>query len=262
MPSQTGKEIRLSRVVGDGPPSLIVSADRGLALGPTPGLVDMRSGLEEMIGVGVDAITLSPGEASRQVDFFKGKRAPSLLVRSDWTNADRDGSFPLPRKETTHVSVSGAEHASYLGACGLVVTFFVGYVDDGDEADNLESVSNQASECSRCGMPLIAEARPFGERISEGNYSDSLKMAARMALEAGSDAVMVPASQELGCTGDIVEASGDAPVLLVLKERAEDDVLVRGLEAGVGGIVLAGSCLEEGIHAEIERVRNIMEGCM
>jgi DhnA family fructose-bisphosphate aldolase class Ia len=260
MSQQTGKEIRLSKVIEPDAVSLIVNADRGLALGPTAGLVEMRSGLESIAEAGVEAITLSPGEAARNTEIFRGKRAPALLVRSDWTNFERDSSFPLPRKETTHVLVAEADHAAYLGACGLVATFFVGYRDDRDEADNLESISRLAAGCFQFGMPLLAEAKPFGERVSERNYVDSLKMAARMALEAGSDAVICPYPGDASSVGDIIEASGGAPVLLLV-EDVDGKVIADCIDSGISGLVLSGAAVGEGAASAIGEVRQIMEGC-
>ena len=257
MPSQMGKEIRMSKILHPEGPAIIVAADQGLSMGALAGLEDIESGLRKVIAAGVDALILSPGQAGREAHLFKGKQAPALLVRSDWSNVARDESFPLPRKEMAHVSVSGARHAAFLGACGVVASFYVGYRDDEDEADNLEAVSKLAAECLQYGMPLLVESIPFGDRITEHNYVDSAKMAARMSLEAGADAVITPYTGSQSSMKEIVVASGAAPVLLLLDDKDEGGV-AKALRAGVKGVVMGGSIFRKDASASIKDIRELV----
>ncbi len=239
MSSQVGKDIRLSKILDPaGKPAVMVKADQGLAMGPVEGLEDMELALKAIIDAGVEGIVLGPGQAGREIHLFKGKEAPALLVRSDWSNVKRDDSFPLPRKSMTHVSIAGARHAAFLGAHGIVASFFVGYGDDQDEADNLEAISHQATECFQYGLPLFVEAIPLGERITQHNYADSLKMAGRMSLEVGADALIIPNPGVESAIADVVDSSGSAPVFLLVKEGEGGEIITESVKAGVRGFVL------------------------
>ncbi len=255
-----GKDLRLSKILDpDAPPAVIAKADQGLALGPVQGLEDMASGLKRLVSAGVDGVIVSPGQVGRHVDLFRGKRAPALLVRCDWTNAGRREGFPLPMKDMAHVPVSGARHAAFLGAHAAVATFYVGYKDDRDEADNLEALSTLAAECFEYGLPFLAEAIPFGERITEHNYVDSAKMACRMSLEAGADGVIVPYTRTTQAMSEVVEASGKAPVLLLVGEDVGLGEVRSSSKAGVSGVVLEEHFLRTDVCAAVTEIRSALD---
>jgi DhnA family fructose-bisphosphate aldolase class Ia len=257
MTSQVGKAIRLSKILDPkGGPALLLRADVGLALGPVAGLEDMESALRSAVSAGVDGVVLGPGQAGRHIDLFKGRNGPSLLVRSDWSNAGRGGDHPLPRNTTTHVTISGARHAAFLGAHGVVCTFYVGYRDDVDEADNFESVSGLAAECFDYGLPLLVEAIPFGERITEHNRVDSIKMAGRMSLEAGADAIIVPYTGSRSTMSEVVESSGHAPVLLLVE--GDEGAIKPSINAGVRGVLVAEYAFASGLGPALESIHKAL----
>jgi DhnA family fructose-bisphosphate aldolase class Ia len=193
------------------------------------------------------------------VHLFRGKSAPAMLVRSDWSNVRRDGNFPLPWKRMTHVTVAGARHAAFLGAHAVVASFFVGYKDDQDEADNIEALSHLGAECFEFGLPLLAEAVPVGERITDHNFVASAKMAGRMSLEAGADAIAVPFTGSRATMKEVVDSSGEAPVMLISSGMDEREIK-SSLKAGVSGIVLDGNVFRKGVGTAIEGVKTIVEG--
>lgn len=238
--------------------AVVVKADQGLALGPVQGLEDMGVGLRDLVSSEVDGVLLSPGEAGRHIGLFKGKRAPALLIRSDWSNAARGSDFPLPRESITRARVAGARHGAFLGAHALVATFFVGHKEDQDEADNLEAVSHLAAECLEYGLPLIVEAIPLGERITDHNYQDSIKMAGRMSLEAGADGIIVPYGGSPSIMEEIVDSSGDAPVLLLLEKGLDEAAIAAS--PGAKGVVLGGWVMEGPLGDNIQRTRAALAG--
>ena len=259
MSSQMGKEIRLSKFLDPSvPAAIVVKADQGLAVGPIAGLEDMESGLAAIIAAGVDGVLLSPGQAGRQAHLFKGRRAPALLVRSDWSNVARTESFPLPWKRMTHVAVAGARHAAFLGAQGIVASFYVGYRDDEDEADNLEAISQLAAECFQYGLPLLVEALPVGERVTQHNYVDSLKMSGRMSLEAGADGIIVPYAGARSSMREVVEAAGAAPVLLLVADVMDAKSVSESVRAGVRGVVIGGAAFGEGGQSSIRELSKLL----
>ena len=258
MSSQVGKAIRLSKILDPkGGPAVLLRADGGLALGPVPGLEDIESALRAAILAGVDGIVLGPGQAGRHIEHFRGRAGPGLIIRSDWSNAGRGETFPLPRKTTTHVPVSGARHASFLGGQAVICTFYVGYRDDLDEADNLEAVSGLAAECFDRGLPLLVEAIPFGERITQHNRVDSIKMAGRMSLEAGADAIIVPYTGSKSTMSEIVESSGESPVILLL-EGEDTQAVKRSIRAGVQGVMVGEYAFASGVKPALESIRQAL----
>jgi len=260
MTSQMGKEIRMSKIVDpEGGPAVIIRADDGLSLGPVDGLEVMEDGLKRAIAAGVDGLVLGPGQAAMMAHLFRGKSAPTLLVRSDWSNAQRGEDFPLPRKRMTHVIVAGAEHAVFLGAHAIVASFFVGYRDDQDEADNIETLSSLGAECFECGLPLLVEAVPSGERITEKNFVDSVKMAGRMSLEAGADAIAVPFTGSGARMREVVKSSGGAPVFLV-SEEPDPRAIKASLKAGVSGIILGAEVFGGDVAAAVTAARSSSKG--
>ncbi|MBU7004871.1 MAG: hypothetical protein HXS50_04840 [Theionarchaea archaeon] len=260
MTSQMGKDIRMSKIIDPvGRPAIIVKADEGLAVGPVEGLEEIEEGLRSAIAAGVDGMVLGPGQASRNAHLFRGKTAPAMLVRADWSNFGRNEKFPLPWKRMTHVTVAGAKHAAFLGAHAVVASFFVGYRDDLDEANNIESLSHLGAECFEYGLPLVAEAVPVGERITDHNFVDSAKMAGRMSLEAGADAIAVPFTGSRATMKEVVDSSGEAPVLLISNGSNEQEI-VASLKAGVSGIMLDAVVFRGGVGATIEGIKTIVEG--
>jgi DhnA family fructose-bisphosphate aldolase class Ia len=260
MTSQMGKEIRISKLIDpEGRPAIVVKADEGLSVGPVEGLEKIEEGLRSAIDAGVDGMVLGPGQASRMAHLFRGKAAPAMLVRSDWSNVRRDKTFPLPWKRMTHVTVAGARHAAFLGAHAVVASFFVGYRDDQDEADNIEALSRLGADCFEYGLPLLAEAVPIGERITDHNFVDSAKMAGRMSLEAGADAIAVPFTGSKATMKEVVDSSGEAPVFLITN-GPEGREIKSSLKAGISGIMLDSKVFRGGVEKAIEGVKDIVEG--
>ena len=260
MTSHMGKEIRLSKIIDpEGSVAVMVKADEGLSVGPVGGLEKIEGGLKRAIDAGVDGLVLGPGQASRMAHLFRGKTAPALLVRSDWSNVGRGEDFPLPWKRMTHVSVAGARHAAFLGAHAIVASFFVGYRDDQDEADNIEVLSRLGAECFEFGLPLLAEAIPTGDRITDKNYVDSVKMAGRMSLEAGADAIAVPFTGSRATMKEVVDSSGDAPVLLISGEQ-EDKAIKASLRAGARGVLLGAEVFGGDLEVTVSGIRKVGKG--
>jgi len=244
--SSPGKAFRLSDFIDpkDGK-AVILAADRGLMLGPTIGLADLEKTIRIAATSGVDAVVLSPGKVGGMVHYLKGKKAPALLVRADWTNAFRGESFVLPFREIRRVTIIGAEDAVALGASAVIAFFCVGHEEN--EARNLESVAMLARSCDRLGMPLIVESVPIGERVTATNFVDCLGLAMRMAVEAGADAIAAPYTGDVKSFRKVIDAAkvpvfvldtDVSPIRDLLKSVAE------ALEAGSAGVVAGNSVFQ------------------
>jgi len=241
-----GKSLRLSQIIDprDGK-SLVLEADQGLTLGPIPGIEDLNAVLKKVRDK-VDAVVLSQGQVGRLVDVFKGKDAPALIIRADWTNAFRDDESVLPAREIRYVLSTHVEDALMLGASGVVSYLFVGYDNDEDEANNIKSLAKLARECEEFGVPLIVESLPIGRRVTKENYLDCVKLAARISVETGADAIVTPYLENVDLIHEITELT-KAPTF-VLEGKTPANVLVDGLnkmvQAGIAGVVVGRRTLQ------------------
>jgi len=241
MPIISGKAIRIGQLMNAQDDRVIIfEADEGLMLGPTPGLSNVPETVSMVKGK-VDGIVLSSGQVERSVEHFRGKEAPALLVRADWTNAFRDETYFLPTRNVRHVLNLKPKDAVALGASALAAFLLVGYDDDEDEARNLETIAMLARESEEFGLPLVVECIPIGERITEINYLDCAKLATRMAVEAGADIVATPYTGSEASFREIVDAS-KTPVLTLDRRidagrflSAVEDSLKAGSAGAVAG---------------------------
>jgi len=243
MPIILGKAIRLGQLMNaEDERAIIFEADEGLMLGPTRGL----SNLSETVSMAkdkADGIVLSSGQVDRSVEHFRGKGAPALLVRADWTNAFRDETHFLPTRNVRHILNVKPKDAVALGASALAAFLLVGYDDDEDEARNLETIAMLARESEKFGLPLLVECIPIGGRITEMNYLDCAKLATRMAVEAGADIVATPYTGNIASFREIVDAS-KTPVLMLDRRIDAERVLEaveESLKAGATGVVVGRS---------------------
>jgi len=254
-----GQEMRLNRIFdpNDGR-AVAVAADHGLMLGPISGVQELGKTLEKVIEGRPDAILLSPGQAEDLCHLFMGRRAPSLLVRIDWTNAFRDRTYTLPVRETFFSSIATPRDALRLGAHAAVVYLFIGHEDERQEARHLALVSRYAAECEEAGLPLIVEPIPFGPRVTKSNYSELVATAVRIAVEAGANALKVPYTGDPESFRDVVRASAGTPILVLggyraLSRRDLLDVIAETLGVGGSGVVFGRNVVQASDPASVLR---------
>ncbi|MFQ6095766.1 MAG: 4Fe-4S binding protein [Candidatus Bathyarchaeia archaeon] len=237
-----GKVIRLSRILNpEDNRGVVVAADHGFMLGSIKGVYNLEETLRKVIRGRPDAVLLSPGQAARLGYLFRGKRAPAILVRADWTNAFRTKKYVLPARKIGRAMAARARDALALGASGIVTYYFIGCRDE-IEAWNFELMSSFARECDEIGLPLIVEPLPYGERMTGANYADLILTSVRMAVEAGADAIKTPYTGDVETFRNVVKAAGDVPILILGGAKAKTtrdalEVVIEALEAGASGVV-------------------------
>jgi len=238
-----GQEMRLNRIFDpkDGR-AVVVAADHGMMLGPISGVQELGKTLEKVIEGKPDAILLSPGQAEDLCHLFMGRRAPSLLVRMDWTNAFRDRTYTLPVREMSFGPIATPRDALRLGAHAAVTYLFIGQEDEGQEAKHLALVSRYTAECARVGLPLIVEPIPFGPRVTKANNSELVAAAVRIAVEAGANALKVPYTGDPESFREVVKAAEGIPILVLggyraLSRRDLLEVIAETIEVGGSGVV-------------------------
>lgn len=232
-----GKTVRMNKFIDlMTKKSVIIKADWGMRIGKE--LIDV----EEMIQTfkdHCDGIVLDPEQTKNLFHHFLGKRAPALIIRTEWANVFQAVSLPPPYKVNS-LSASLVKNAITLGASAIISFFFVGYERDEDEAKNLESISFLARECEKFGFPMIAECIPFGERITKENFSNCVELAARVSTEAGADVAAIPYTGDPVSFRKIVNGVGTPVLMLDIATPFGSGVknIEAALNSGASGIIV------------------------
>ncbi len=173
-----GKIVRINRLLKEDGKTVIVALDHGQFQGPIDGLRDIRNTLEHIIAARPDGLILNPGVIEKNAALLGGKTA--ILCRITGASTNYSTLFDYHRLTTS------VEHAMAIGADGVVV---MGFMGGAGENPSLELLAKTAEECSKRGMPLIAEMLPQ----AEGKFTDPdcIALGARVAYELGADLLKV-----------------------------------------------------------------------
>jgi len=230
-----GKSLRLSDVIDSRDKhALWVDTTVTSSLGATPNLEDLRKTINDVNEL-CDGIIVNPGQAEHLADLLGGKNRASPLVRVDWTNAYRDQEFCLPATNVKRVEISNGEDVLHLGGSSAVATLFLGF-DEEFEARNIRSISRLCRECYPLSLPVVVDIRPIGEKVSDVNFEDVIKLGVSFMMEAGADVLIIP-----DCGTETLQLIGKwatVPVVLRVNAIPDPEKLHWILEAGFAGIVL------------------------
>jgi len=254
-----GKGMRMSRFFAEDGKALVAELDLGLSLGPVGNLLNIVDVLRSALGSHVDAIVLNRGQIAKLESLIPSREGPAIVLRADFTNALRDSEFTLPPKKLEHIKSAGCGEALALGADGVAVHLLVGYEDE--EARSVDIISSLIEGCNRCGLMVLAEAIPIGERITEANYIDSLRLAVRMAVEAGADVVATPYAGEESSMRSVVEVAGSVPLLAIDDPRRPLKELGAAISAGCAGLVLRDRLISEKVENAAYEAWALVHGC-
>jgi class I fructose-bisphosphate aldolase len=244
-----GKEVRLSRIIDPRDDrAVVIAADHGYMLGPIKGVIDLGRTVSSVASGGADGILLSPGQAAKIGHLFKGRDAPAMLIRADWTNAFRSKTYTLPSRHIQHRYMTSPSQAMALGADAIVIYFFMGYADDAEEAEHVSKVARFAKECDSIGLPFIVEPIPFGERITGANNNELVKISIRMSAELGADAIKAPYTNDVEFYKEVVRSAG-IPILILGGAKSKTlrdalEVVEEALESGARGTVFGRNVIQ------------------
>ena len=234
-----GRRRRLARILRpESGRAVVVALDHGLFIGPLPKLESVPGTVRDVVAGAPDGIQLTPGAALSAGGELLGNNRPALILRMDATNLWRPQPRPHP---TYHARVARPLDGVRLGADAVVCFLFVGYEDDAIEADNLERVAGWAAECRDLGMPLIVEPlgiRPDGSPVRD---PEVVRLAVRMAWEAGADVIKADYTGDAKSFRSVVES---VPVPVLVRGGPRTDtvrdslaVVAETLEQGAAGVV-------------------------
>ncbi|MBO3797803.1 MAG: hypothetical protein QXU11_02275 [Thermoproteota archaeon] len=252
-----GKGLRLSRIFSKDGKTLIISLDSTFMGGQVENLWATQSILTSVLKSNPDAIILSKGQVTG-LESLIGGRGPSVILRCDFTNAV-GGCSKLTRKKLEHVKLVNPREALTLGGEGVAAYLLVG--DEDEEARSIRIVSTLVSGCRRFGLPLLVETMAIGERVTQANRLDCLKLAVRMAVEAGADLVAAPYVGDEKSMRAIVEVSGQTPVVAIDDPETPISELSKALSAGCLGLLLRERLASGSVEETVAEARLLVHGC-
>jgi class I fructose-bisphosphate aldolase len=242
-----GVQERLERLFnrsGDGR-AVCVAADHGYMSDVTPNVVKLRQISEAVMRGGVDGILMSPGQAIRLGELYKGRSGPALIVRADWMNMPRLGSAnvtnAVPQQRLINQKMITAEQAVALGATAITIYLFLGYEDE-VEATGVKNAARFITECHQAGLPCIMEPLAFGPQATGATTVEILTLGARMSVELGADALKIPYTGDVESFRHLIRVS-QVPVLVLGGARSDNErdaleLFAEGLEAGCNGCLM------------------------
>ena len=212
--------------------SLVIDTSRGLTFGALPGLEKFSRAVEPVLPL-VDGVVTSPGQARTLAT--RTREDAALLVRADWSNAQRGADFVLPPETIFHLPLLRPANALDLGASALVIDFLLGHTEE-IEAQCVRNTVQFALEGSQIGMPLLVDVQPVGPRVVL--RTKAIELGVSYALEGGADGMVLPwpGAESLKTIKTMV---GDLPVWLrptTLDTNAPE--LSEALDAGAVGFWL------------------------
>jgi len=227
MTTETGKAMRLKRVIDPEGVSVICALDHGMT-SPTflEPLADIEARTSETVAGGANVIMMSKGMIRVAEPAFSPTTSLALLLSA---SADPGGDRP------EIVQIAEVEEALVLGADAVVLFTALG----GDtEPGMIDILSSVGRECSALGMPFIAEAEfpttyATVEELKQQYGFEYLRRNVRLCAELGADIVKTNWPGEPESFGKLVEATNGIPVVLAGGSRLEDKELLWRMQVAV-----------------------------
>lgn len=236
-----GREIRLQRLLGDGP-AVVIAIDHGLFDGPIAGMEDLPA-VAAKINPQVDAVLLAPGMLRRCAAAFARPKRPLAIVRLNWNTVYCFG-FGYTRAKSVYCYAP--EDALREGMDIALVSLTLQTGDEDRDAANVEVFSRLTAGCHALGIPVIGEYFPTNHASlgAEPLHRDVL-VGSRIVAELGADAIKTFNT----CAFAEVTATCPVPVFGLGAEKLPTprDALglaEREIEAGARGVVFGRNAIQ------------------
>jgi DhnA family fructose-bisphosphate aldolase class Ia len=240
--SNSGKKIRLNRIIRPGRKSLVIAFDHASVLGPIPGTENPAHQIRRFTDAGADAVLLNLGILQRCIDSLLGPSMPGIIARIDWTNLwgipGGDGSTDAST-DLRSCLVARPEDAMRCGADAVLTYLAVGTGDSDFETKEIARNAEVARECERIGMPFIIETLARGKKVKNPSDPKWLKLHTRMAAELGADLVKTDYAGDPETMRDVVEKC-PIPILVLGGSRYASDAEALALIHAVAAAGAAG----------------------
>lgn len=238
----TGKQIRLSRLFGDGGRAVVVAVDHGQTFGPMEGLVDFAAAAGRLKTA--DGVLLAPQMVRFTGDLFIGRGSPAMIVRLNWNTIHCE---PWRYTEARIVKAWSAAAAARTGADVLLASLTLKTESEAHDAENVRVFAALAEEAAELELPLIGEVFPAGDlRSHPDEFHDYVKKCCRIVCELGADAIKTFYTGER--FAEVVEGT-PIPVFALGAEKLPTplDALKlasRAIAAGARGVVFGRNVLQ------------------
>ncbi|WP_227765323.1 class I fructose-bisphosphate aldolase [Zhaonella formicivorans] len=157
--------------------TLIVAMDHGSNAGAPHGLVDPGETISKVKAGGADAVIVNYGVAKK---FAKELAGLGLILRMDLSPS-------LLGQGHASTLIYGVEQALEVAADAVIINAGPG---TGVEEITHPNLAKIAAECSRWGIPVIAEPSPGGfDSDPEIRTLENISLASRIACELGADMI-------------------------------------------------------------------------
>jgi fructose-bisphosphate aldolase / 2-amino-3,7-dideoxy-D-threo-hept-6-ulosonate synthase len=229
----TGKSMRLKRVIDPAGVSVICALDHGMT-SPTflEPLADIEARARETVAGGASVIMMSKGMIRRAHAAFSPTTSLAMLLSA---------SAEPGAEQPTIVQIAEVEEALVAGADAVVLFTALG---GQAEAGMIEILAAVGRECEALGMPFIAEAEfpttyATVEELKQQYGYEYLRRSVRLCAELGADIVKTNWPGDQDSFARCVEATNGVPVVLAGGSRLADDELLtrmqQAMEAGAIG---------------------------
>jgi fructose-bisphosphate aldolase / 2-amino-3,7-dideoxy-D-threo-hept-6-ulosonate synthase len=225
----TGKALRMRRIFDDATGTTVMFAFSHGTSSPTviDGLEDPAQKIESVRAGGADCVFLAPGLMESEVGILASSSAMAVVAKISAT-ASRGGALHQERQ------IASVAHCAALGADGVVA--MIPFAPD-NEPDVITLMAGLGEECSKLGIPLIAEAEFPNAYYGEGDYAKEwglpyLKRSARLCAELGADVVKSNWPGSPDGFAEIV-ASVSVPVVVAGGSRESDAALLERLHSAM-----------------------------
>ncbi|MEA3403438.1 MAG: hypothetical protein U9R79_19505 [Armatimonadota bacterium] len=237
-----GHWIRLNRLFSDGKRAVVVAADHGFFIGPTPGAIDLPGAVEAWGEA--DGILLSPGMLQSCGHAFSYRGAPSAVVRLDWSTVFGSrwgftGAHPTRVLEPATALAMGAD----IGIASFTFTMEQELVD----RDNIEHFAQLVDAGRECGLPLIGELFPVApNELTAEELFRQVHTGCRILAELGADIIKTYFTGER--FAETVEAT-PVPILCLGAEKLPNEIdalelAQRAIRAGARGVVFGRNVIQ------------------
>jgi fructose-bisphosphate aldolase / 2-amino-3,7-dideoxy-D-threo-hept-6-ulosonate synthase len=251
MTTSIGKTLRLARLFDpDTGPSVMLPMDHA---NEEPDYLQLEHPID-LIGslakAGVNAFLFRRGLAAYAASAFAGRAA--------WVQRITGRSGLSSDLRNDQLVIASVDQAMHNGADAVVPTFFIG---PQTETYLLPQLGALADECSRLGMPLMAEVLPVGGPDAvpyHGPYKvDDLRVAVRVASEEGADVINTWYTGDPDSFRKVLDYSL-VPVVVAGGARGSSDravlEMVRGaMDAGASGVAMGRKIWQSGDPAGLAR---------
>jgi DhnA family fructose-bisphosphate aldolase class Ia len=206
------------------------------------GIEDLGAAVKTVVDAAPDAVQLTVGQA-KYLQRIAGKEKPALVLRTDVANVY---GKELPRSLFSRMIEDPVEQALRLDAACVVVNLFQ-IPDEPEVTDQcIQNILRIKPECDRWCMPLMIEPLVFKPNSAAGGYLvdgdlAKIKPLVRQAVQLGADIIKADPTDDVSVYHEVVQISGDIPVLVRGGGKATDDeILTRTynlIQQGASGIV-------------------------